>query len=39
MNLGDTTTAAFTIFDEMDVGPYLGRDFLKAAAMTRSGRA
>jgi Fe-S oxidoreductase len=30
MNLGDTTTAAFTIFDEMDVGvSYLGRDFLK----------
>ena len=30
MNLGETTTAAFTIFDEMEVGvSYLGRDFLK----------
>ena len=30
MNLGETTSAAFTIFDEMgkDV-TYLGRDFLK----------
>ena len=30
MNLGDTTTAAFTLFEEMgtDVA-YLGRDFLK----------
>ena len=30
MNLGETTTAAFTIFDEMsDDVTYLGRDFLK----------
>jgi heterodisulfide reductase subunit D len=30
MNLGDSTTAAFTLFDEMDVDvSYLGRDFLK----------
>lgn len=30
MNLGETTTAAFTLFDEMGVDvSYLGRDFLK----------
>ena len=30
MNLGETTTAAFTIFDEMELDvSYLGRDFLK----------
>ena len=30
MNLGDTTTAAFTLFDEMGVDvAYLGRDFMK----------
>ena len=30
MNLGDTTTSAFTLFDEMNVEvSYLGRDFLK----------
>ena len=30
MNLGDSTTSAFTLFDEMDVDvSYLGRDFLK----------
>ena len=30
MDLGDSTTAAFTLFDEMDVDVnYLGRDFLK----------
>ena len=30
MNLGDSTTAAFTLFEEMDVDvAYLGRDFLK----------
>ena len=30
MNLGDSTTAAFTLFDEMEVDvSYLGRDFLK----------
>ena len=30
MNLGETTTAAFTLFDEMDKEvTYLGRDFLK----------
>jgi Fe-S oxidoreductase len=30
MNLGDTTTAAFTLFEEMGVDvTYLGRDFLK----------
>ena len=30
MNLGETTTSAFTIFDEMELDvSYLGRDFLK----------
>ena len=30
MNLGDSTTAAFTLFDEMEIDvSYLGRDFLK----------
>jgi Fe-S oxidoreductase len=30
MNLGETTTAAFTLFDEMGIDvSYLGRDFLK----------
>jgi Fe-S oxidoreductase len=30
MNLGDSTTAAFTLFKEMDIDvAYLGRDFLK----------
>ena len=30
MNLGDTTTAAFTLFEEMETDvAYLGRDFLK----------
>ena len=39
MNLGESTTSAFTLFEEMgtDVS-YLGRDFLSAAATTRSGR-
>ena len=29
MNLGETTTAAFTLFEEMGKRSYLGRDFLE----------
>ena len=39
MNLGETTTAAFTLFEELGQEvTYLGRDFQNVAAMIKSGK-